>query len=95
MPRPNLPVEEIGDTINDAIREINAAASTLEMRQPSAHTTRMVTAARFETGQLEAALPVVREALRLLSEQEAPTVRPSAIPLTPSEEAKRRGLAGA
>lgn len=95
MPRPILPVEEIGDVVAVAISEINAAASTLEARQPSAHTNRMVSVARNEASQLDMYLPVIREALRLLAEQAPEIVEASRVPLEPSEEAKRRGLATA
>lgn len=66
--------EEWGDVIADAVRELEGAASLLEQKQPGRHSERAVTTMRFETAQLAAILPQIRQARQDEVDPHAPRV---------------------
>lgn len=61
MPIRRMTPEQAVEAISDAIREIRAAASTLEARLPdNSHQERAVRVMSYETDELASALPVLR-----------------------------------
>lgn len=65
-----MTAEQAVETISDAIREIRAAASTLEARLPdNTHQERAVRVMTYESDELAAAYPVLRESFGLTNDR--------------------------
>lgn len=73
MPVRRMTTEQAVEAISDAIREVRAAASTLEARLPdNTHQERAVRVMNYESDELASAYPVLREALGLTNGSATP-----------------------